>query len=225
MPRAGPRTHQYNIPDEGKFVGMVPPKENDTFHAVFTAYVALVSRWCNVSDIVVNYTIDGRTSDKVRDAIGYFAKLLPIRVELYKTDSFISLLNRITTNYCNAYDQAEYYYLDAQVIAPDFESNSGFNWIAQDNSRAIDEDVEEKGIRCSPIPFEPPLQEAIDADTEPAMLLFDSGREVSGGVYFSKNCFSVARMEKFASNFDILVEALLDHPDKPIYDVVLLKAG
>lgn len=190
--------------------------------AVFTAYVALVSRWCNVSDIVISYTIDGRTSDRIQDAIGYFAKLLPVRVEIYRTDSFVTLLNRVTTEYCKAYEQADFCYLEAQVPAPDFLSNSIFNWIAQENSGSAAENVAEEAIRHSPIPFDHPAPETIEVDIEPSMQLFDSGREVSGGIYFPKNRFSFARRQKFASNFKIFMEALLERADAPVYDVALL---
>ena len=191
--------------------------------AVFTAYVALVARWCNVSDIVIHYTIDGRTSTKVRDTIGFFAKLLPIRVELHRTDSFVSLLKRITAEYYAAYEQADFYHLEAHAPAADFAANSYFNWIAQETggSPAAAKGIED-GIRCSPIPFEPPMRESIEVDAEPFILLSEVEAEVAGNVFFQKNRYHFDRMNKFASNFSIFVEALLENPDKPICDVALL---
>ena len=189
--------------------------------AVFTAYAALICRWCGVSDIVIHYVIDGRTSDKVQNTIGYFAKLLPIRVEFHKADTFVSLLKRITVEYCKAYELSDYYHLNGRIPTPDFLSNSSFNWIAQDNNNSVGESATEGAIRCSPISFEPPIPETIEVDIEPAIVLSDSGREVSGGIYFPRNRFSLARMQRFASNFGVFMDVLLERPGESVYDVAL----
>lgn len=189
--------------------------------AVFTAYAALVSRWCDLSDIVVHYTIDGRSDDKIRHTIGYFARLLPIRVELGQSDSFISLLEKITVEYCTAYEQADFYHLESRVPTPEFLPNTSFNWIALDNSSSVIESVTEESIKCSPIPFEPPIPEVIEVDTEPTLLLSDSGTEISGGIYFMRGRLSSSSMQKFVTNFGILIEMLLEKPEDPIYAVSL----
>lgn len=189
--------------------------------AVLTAYAALVTRWCNVSDVVINYVIDGRTSDKVRDTIGYFAKLLPIRVELHRTDNFVSLLKRVTTEYYKSYEQSGSYDLDAQIPVPEFASNSQFNWITQDNESPADQNLTEAGLRCLPMSFEPPIPETVEMDVEPFILLSDSGREVSGGIYFPRNRFSLAKMQKFASNFSGFIEALAEKSEEPVYEIPL----
>lgn len=190
--------------------------------AVFTVYAALISRWCEVSDVVIHYVTDGRSSEKVRHTIGYFAKLLPIRVELDCTDTFVTLLKRITMEYYKAYEQADFYHLDAQLPAPDFALNSNFNWITQRNWDPTEGGVLETDLRCSPIVFEPPIPETAEVDVEPFLLLYDSGREVTGGIYFPKKRFSLIRMQRFASNFSKFMEALLEKPDRPICDVIPL---
>jgi Condensation domain/TubC N-terminal docking domain len=191
--------------------------------AAFTAYVALVSRWCGVSDIVINYVIDGRTSDKVRNTIGFFAKRLPIRVELHRDDVFASLLKRITAEYCKAYERANFYDMDAHIPAPDFAPNSYFNWIArEDCDSSVVMKAAEDGIRCLPVFFEPPMRENVEIDAEPSILLYDTDSGLSGGIFFPKNRFSLHGMHRFASNFGIFMDALLERPDGPIYDVAML---
>jgi hypothetical protein len=190
--------------------------------AMFAAYAALLSRWCDVSDSVIHYTIDGRTTDKVRHTIGYFAKLLPIRVELYRTDSFVTLLRRVTEEYCRAYEQSDFYKLDAEIPEPDFVSNSHFNWIMLDNGTPGSENAADGTVRYSPIPFEPPISSTVEVDVEPFVMLFDVNREVSGGIYFQKDRFSFERMRRFVLNFNIFIEALLERPEASIYDIPLV---
>lgn len=190
--------------------------------AALTAYIALVSRWCNTSDLVVNYLIDGRTSDKIQNAIGFFAKKLPIRVEMHETDSFGALLKRITAEYCKAYEQADVYEMDAQVPVPSFSLNTYFNWISQKpNGRSAEEGAIEETIKCLPVPFECPLRENIEVDGEPFILLFDTAAELSGSVFFPKDRFSHRGMKRFASNFQNFIGALLEYPDRSVMDVAL----
>ena len=53
---------------------------------VFAVYVALVMRWCNVSEVVVPFVTDGRPSHEVENAIGYFASVVYPRIKMSGED-------------------------------------------------------------------------------------------------------------------------------------------
>lgn len=190
---------------------------------VFTAYAALVLRWCNNPEAVIQYQSDGRIGAKLENAIGFYSSRLYLRTQLFHHDSFNSLLKRITDEYCAAYEHVDFYYLEAQVNHPEFAHNTLFNW-APEGSSGIDLSCllgSDNSLTICPIPFLNPWLRDLDWDNEPTILLSDLGDEVVGGVYFPMNRFSDATMARFARNFLVFIEEQLRHPEGRISDISL----
>src|SRR5262249_7763103 len=78
--------------------------------SVFTAYIALVLRWCGTSEAVFQFQSDGRDPETV-NTIGCFTSVLYLRVALHEEDRFADLLQRVTQEYCSAYEHADSAYL------------------------------------------------------------------------------------------------------------------
>lgn len=190
--------------------------------SVFTAYVGLVLRWCDVSSAVIHYVTDGRVSPKIENTIGFFASVLYLRIGLLEDDNFVDLMNRVTEEYCKAYEHADYSYMAAQAPRPEFTRNTGFNWVPQGSKIDLsDLDGSEDAITCSPIRFAHPMVRNLELDGEPFVLLFDADDEIVGDVYFPVNRFSVDTMERFGRNFLVFIRALLRQPEKRVKDIVL----
>jgi Condensation domain/TubC N-terminal docking domain len=191
--------------------------------AVFTAYAVLVFRWCNVSDVVIQYVTDGRTSHRLDRTVGFFASYLYLRITLLEGDRFIDLVDRISEEYYQAYEHADCSYLEARVPRPDFSCNSGFNWIPNGSITTLHTPKRvEKSISCSAIPYEHPLLRQLERDTEPMVQLFDSGDVVHGNVLFPADRFSKNMMESFSQTLMLLVKELLKNPESRVVDIVSL---
>jgi hypothetical protein len=191
--------------------------------SVFVAYVALVLRWCGVSDAVIQYQSDGRNDSKIENAIGYFATVLYLRIEIQEADNFVDLLNRTTREYCNAYEHADLSYLEAQVPRPEFARNSAFNWVpgaSEIDLSGLAESVD--ALRCTTYPFPHPMLKTLMRDNEPMVELRDTEDGISGEVYFPRNRFHISTMERFARSFLAAVRALLERPEQRIKDISLL---
>jgi hypothetical protein len=61
----------------------------------------------------------------------------------------------------------------------------------------------------------------LETDNEPMMLLYDSENEIVGDLLFPLNRFSVSTMERFVQNFEVLIEALIRHPEGRVRDIRL----
>jgi Condensation domain/TubC N-terminal docking domain len=179
---------------------------------VFTAYAALVLRWCKTPKGILQYEIDSRINRSLENTIGYFASPLYLHVELLENDRFADLVRRITQEYCVAHDHADFSYLESQLPRPDFTRSTCFNWIPQ----GIQADLE---APYTPIPFEHPMLKTLERDNEPVILLFDTGQEISGSIHFPLDRFSVPMMETFTRAFLTFIEALLRHPHARVRDV------
>lgn len=190
--------------------------------SIFTAYCALVLRWCNVSQAVLRYQTDGRMNPKVENAIGYFATVLHLRVQLREADTFLDLLQRVIREYCLAYEHADFSYIDSQVPKPEFAHNSCFNWVPQGPKSELPRVKSVQGtITCHPVPFPSPSLKFHERDSEPVVLLYDVDEEVVGGVHFPVHRFSSESMESFGRNFMLFVQRMLREPDKAVPHTLL----
>jgi hypothetical protein len=176
--------------------------------------------------MVVQYVSDGRANPNLQGTIGAFAFLLSLRVDLRGDDSFVDLLSRVTEEYCNAHEHADYAYVEAQVPRPEFVRNTGFNWIPQVHDSLVPQGSElkqsERAIRCCPISFEQPILKLLEWDREPFLVLFDTGNEIVGGVDFPVNRFSIETMERFTSNLLLFIRAMVRQSNERVKDVLLL---
>jgi hypothetical protein len=193
--------------------------------SVLTVYTALVMRWCHATDAIIQYQTDGRTNPEIEQAIGYFASVLLLRIETFKTDTFIDLLQRITQEYCASCEHADASYLESRGPRPDFTRNTAFNWIPEDWNNSTSVEDERDSIIRSPFHFESPILKYIEFDCEPSMLLFDKGNEIVGCIAFPRNRFSNEIMEQFGRNFLGFLEQLIGHAEQRLQDITLLEVS
>lgn len=190
--------------------------------SVFTAYVGLVLRWCNVSDAVLRYQTDGRANLKLENAIGYFASVLHLRIELLDGDSFLDLMSRVTAEYCHAHEHADFSYIDAQIPQPEFVRNGRFNWVPYEPNAGLSNlSNGNDTLASSRIYFLHPGWKVCEIDSEPSILLHDTGDEVVGGVHFPLQRFSVETMDRFARNFLLFIKELIRRPRLRVKDILL----
>jgi hypothetical protein len=190
---------------------------------VFTAYVALVMRWCKKDDIVVLYQSDGRNTPEVENTIGYLAFPLYLRVESRPSDRFIDLARHLIDEYCTAYLHADRSYLETRSPRPSFTRNTCFNWISTGSSGGLPDVLTGDGsLRIEEIPFEHPMLSALERDTEPSVLLHETGEDISGELLFSLASLSEETMRRFSRNFIAFLTALSKSSDVPIGDVTLV---
>jgi hypothetical protein len=199
--------------------------------SVFTAYVALVLRWGNRKEVVVQYQSDARTTHQVANTIGCFTSALYMRIGLYSTESFLDLLQRVTEEYCLAYEHLDFSYHVAKTPRPELTRTTAFNWVPH---RPVADDSISPGSEMPKI--EVGLQEALNkvwrrvsisnfdpefCDLDPLMLLYDTNEGVTGGVYFPLERLSVESMEGFGRNFLAFLRALLKTPELAVADIKL----
>jgi len=199
-------------------------RKTTTVIGVFTAYVALVLRWCNVLEAVFPFEIDGRISPKIEGAIGYFAFPLYLRLGIAEEDRLLDLLRRVTDEYCSAYEHADFSYMESQVPRPEFTRNCLFNWSRQAGRIGPSELDESQGaIECSQIVFDERVITYIERDSEPHIAFRETDEQIFGGVQFSLDRLSFDAAESFARNLIGFVRVLLSRPETRVRDIPILK--
>jgi len=190
---------------------------------MFTVYAAVVLRWCGSSDAVIRYQTNGRTDPRLEDAIGVFASVLNLRIQMRAEDSFADLLERITQTYCSAAEHADHSYIDAQLPRAPFTYNSTFNWVPMGEKQRVSALASAgSGIESSLMSFDSPSQTMSDTDDEPLILLSDIEDGIGGDIYFSRSRLPKHVMERFVENIVAFVDAVTHRPDMPIGNIALL---
>jgi hypothetical protein len=171
--------------------------------SVFTAYAALVMRWCNTRDAVIRYQSHGRGAPGAQGAIGFFASRLYLRIAVPENDSFADLLKRITAEYCKACEHDDLSYLEAQPCPPEASWNTFFNWIPQTSVKV------HAGIVAEPVTFINPWLRELEWDNEPMIFFYEAGNEITGELRFPLDRFSADTMERFSRSFlEVLTQML-----------------
>ncbi|GFE91915.1 condensation domain-containing protein [Steroidobacter agaridevorans] len=187
--------------------------------SIFVAYVALVLRWCKVSEAVFRYETNGRVDQSIENTIGYFTSPLFVRMRLSERDSFIDLLGRAMKEYCISHEHADSSYMEAQLPRPEFTRNTAFNWVPQrPTGGPLVEGGAAAGITCTTMPFLNPRLRNLERDVEPFLLFFDTQDGIHGGMCFPASRFTERTMSRFGRNLKEHVHALLRRPDARVMD-------
>lgn len=191
--------------------------------SIFTAFAALVLRWCKEPEGVLRYQIDGRNNPKIENAIGYFASKLFLKIELREEDDFATLLQRVTQEYGNAYEHCDFSYIESQMPQPAFARNSMFNWVPLRSAPGVAAAQEERrSLSLSAMPFEYLALRYWDLEFEPSIILYDTDNGIVGHVEYPASLFARADMERFAACFMRFIRALLESAQGRVKDVPLL---
>jgi hypothetical protein len=191
--------------------------------SAFAAYAALVMRWCNVHETIVQFQSDGRLQPGWENTIGYFAAPVYVTVELLEEDTFADLVTRVTAAYWRAQEHADSSYLESRTSRPDLVRCSGFNWIPRAHALGFPElEGSAEALECSSIEFAHPMVKSLQRDNDPAAVLYETDGGIAGDIYFPRYRFSGATMERFARNFHALIRILLSEPLKRLREVVVL---
>lgn len=189
---------------------------------VLAAYVGSVLRWCNETDVVIQYQSDGRTSPKLQNTIGYVAAVLFLRIALREEDSCTDLLNRVIEEYCKAYEHCDFSYLEAQVPRPEFVRSVAFNWVpAGAPIEPVDLDGSQTRLTYSAVPFEHPLLEVAEKDHDPVLLLYEADESARGAIYFPLCRFRVPAMDRFGRIVTGFMRAMLASPETRVKGIPL----
>jgi hypothetical protein len=185
--------------------------------AMFATYAALVLRWCHSTSGVIRFMIDGRSDEKLRNTVGYFAYGIPVPMELRDEDNFLDLLERVTGECARSQEHADVSYLESRQPRPEFTRSPCFNWVPD---AGVTETSAPSQIQFTRMTLEAAELPGLERDIEPLLLLFDSPRGIRGGLQFPYNRFSRHTMDRFVCDFQTLLRVLLSRPLERVSSII-----
>ena len=178
-------------------------ERNTPVMCALTAYVALISRWCDTRDVVVAFLTTGRLYPELENTVGYFAAPLFLRLALFEDDSFLDLLGRVTREYGAASEHADSGRVAAQIPRPEFLWNPRFNWIITDTA------VTESGLKLRALEIRPP---DVDWGGEVEMRLSQTTEGIAGTLSYRADRLSTDALEHFGRLYPLFLQKLFDEP-------------
>jgi hypothetical protein len=198
-------------------------KQTTPAMGAFAAYVALVLRWCGVEEMVILFQVDGRSFGDLERCIGYLSFPLYLRASISQTDTFHDVLSSLTEEYCNAYANADFSYLESRPSRPEFTRNCCFNWLPHAEDRdASDLRVPQGEPEFIPVNLKKRSAQDLPRDAEPMLGILAMKQELRGSVVFSADRHSFGEMERFAENFRQFLRTMLQNPCRRVNDVALI---
>jgi non-ribosomal peptide synthetase component F len=188
--------------------------------AACTAFVCLIARWCNASDIVLQYIVDGRSDPLLENAIGCFATRLSLRVVVRDDDTLIDVQKRVVKEYCRAHEHADAGYIESQMPRPEFLRSCAFNWIPREPEAAATAESARMHLHSRDIPFEHPMLDTMEKDHDPVLLLFASSTALSGSILFPRSRFSEGYFERFRDAYLQILEQFISRPEARIRQLI-----
>jgi amino acid adenylation domain-containing protein len=210
-----------------------------TFSAMLAAYAVMLSKLCRQGDVVVGVPHHGRTRRELEGLIGYFVKMLPIRISVSPDDTVGSLIERVQRMEAACSENSDVplsEILKASGIArnparnPLFQtifSVQGFGAPIPDIPGAVVRDAAEvhaeddntpKPPRYSHLPPPEPLERAANFELSLVLSIDKKTGAASGELEYDSGLFDAASAAAFARAFEAIAGAM-SRSDSRIEDI------
>jgi hypothetical protein len=162
-------------------------------------YVAVVSRWCNQPDLVVETTFNGRDRLELRNIVGFLAHFLYLRLEHIGEKSVADLLRQVRQEYLRTLSHKDFG--GVVIETPELLSGTYFQWLswAPDGISGIPTHSEsaEVGLKGEVIPVEQPDIPGDNSSVRVSATLWNSSEGIRGKIYYRSDLFSRGDVERF----------------------------
>lgn len=196
--------------------------------SVLTGYVALALRWRRNRDLVIGCMVSGRNCQELDNSIGFFASGLYLRIELSEGDTFADLMQRVMREFFAAHEHNDAARLAVPTPGLELRRNTIFNWLPRLDGREsslLELQGSEDALSLEPFDYR---NRVFDIELEnrtgilsedPGLMLSDPPEGISGFFFYRKDLFGVETMEKLGRNFRLVIEQMLDDPNRIVESV------
>lgn len=196
-------------------------EEATLFMVLLAAFKVLLHRYTGLNDLVVGSPIAGRTRPELEGLIGFFVNTLVLRTRLHAGISFRQLLARVREATLGAYAHQDIPFEKlVEELQPErnltqnplFQVAFTFqNAVTTPTARTAD----------SPAPQAPALTNGM-AKFDMTLSLGESGYEIQGFLEYSVDILDGPTMSKFLDHFKILLERIVEEPERAIGQLVMM---
>ena len=194
---------------------------------VLSAYVALLSWWCNQNEFLIPMHVSGRDEPENINTIGVFADVLLLRMEVTGKERFEILVDKVIQEVCAAYEHRSHWRLFSETDIPHVEKSGRtcFNWTPRSSdelagcpSQGILQQLEGE-ISVERFPCEIPHRfPEIDESSQFAVgfIWMHPGRVITGTLGYNTSILSKDRAEMLVETLKVAIERFSEAPEQQI---------
>ncbi|MDB9527420.1 amino acid adenylation domain-containing protein [Oscillatoria sp. CS-180] len=189
------------------------------FMTLLAAFGVLLQRYSGQDDLVIGTPIANRNRPEIEPLIGFFINTLALRIRLQETLSFQALLRQVRHVTLDAYAHQDLPFEQVvEAMQPERSlSHAPLFQVAFALQNAPIDRLQSPGLTFAPL-------EKPNVHTKLDLLL--SMRETEAGLSgvweYDRDLFASATLERMATHFQSLLEAIATHPDRSLSDFTLL---
>ena len=192
------------------------------FMTLLAAYQTLLFRFTAQEDVVVGAPIANRNRADIENIIGFFVNTIVMRTDLSGAPTFREVLHRVREYAFEAYTHQDVPFEKlVEVLRPEryLDRVPVFQvWFALQNvPRTV---FEFPGLELHPEPFHTGTSKF-----DMGLFITETPKGLSCMVEYSTDLFEPATIRRFLGNFSVLIESIVEDPDRKIGDLSILTAA
>lgn len=188
------------------------------FMTLLAAFNTLLYRLTRQEDIVIGTGIAGRNRGELEELIGFFVNMLVLRTDMSGNPTFLELLKRVREVTLGAYAHQD---LPFERLVEELQPERGLSstplfQAVFDLQNASPVTLELPGLTLSP------LQAATDtAHFDLIMSMAETQQGLIAALEYNGDLFDASTITRMLNYFEILLEAILAHPEQQLLDIPL----
>jgi amino acid adenylation domain-containing protein len=189
------------------------------FMALLTAFQLVVSLSSGERDVTVGTDVANRRTAKVAGMIGFFVNQLVLRTDLSGNPTVRQLLARVREVCLDAYIHQD---LPFERLVEELNPDRGMGATPLFQAKLVLQNASERSAFLSGLRVEPLAVTVVHTKFDLALLLTQSGQQLSGFLEFNADCFERARMERLLRYWERVLKGLVADPDKQISELEIM---
>ncbi len=217
--------HRFEIPRPivDKLKKLAQQHNASLFMALLSAYSVLLNRYSQQDDICIGFPISGRNLPELEPLIGLFVNNLVIRAEFSDKPSFCELLDAVRQTTLEAYDHQDLPF-DHIIEGLNLERSLSYTPLLQVSFSLQNQTMEQQIAQMLGRKAQLLDINWLSAKYDLHMICFDSEDNMSVELEYCQDLFEHSTIERMAQQFNALLEALLEAPQKNIGSINLTPA-
>ncbi|HEX2187467.1 MAG TPA: amino acid adenylation domain-containing protein [Longimicrobiaceae bacterium] len=193
------------------------------FMALLAAWQLLLARWSGQDDVSVGTPIAGRGRTELEPLIGFFLNTLVLRVEVDGGRGYRELLARVRETTLGAFAHQD---LPFERLVEELQPERSLTHTPLFQVMFTLENVERHaalelgGLRMEPLPTGGGVSQ-FDLN----FVLQEDADRIGGGLRYRSDLFEAATAERMLRHFRLLLDAVLEDPERAVAAIPLLAGG
>jgi amino acid adenylation domain-containing protein len=193
--------------------------EGTLFMTLMSAFNLLLCRYTGEEDIIVGTPVTNRNRAEVEDLIGLFVNTLVIRTDLSGVPKFAELLSRVKRVILEAQTNQ---HLPFEKLVDELQPDRDFGHTPLFQVMFVHEPARREELGLHDLKISTVETDPETAKFDVSLFMGESDRHLTATLRYNTDLFNADLIERMLRHLKILLEGIVDHPDRRSKELPLL---